>query len=292
MQYANILFLNKDYEKLVPYVDDVIKTDGSRNYLRRLLGYAAYETGDYDKGLSIMGDYFSKVQADKVIADDYDFYGKLLEKKGQDSLAAVNYLKGASLSPSNWKLKKSAGLLYVNKLKKFSDAVPLLQTALDSLLVEGGDDANSLDYYYLGYALERGPKNYKLADSMYTKITELNPSSPFGYSNRARVSRQFEPDSVDTNPAAAALFGVAKPFHDKVIELGSADVKKNKRALTDAYLYLYAYHAIKGDNVLALENAKKALEISPESTDAMEAIKQLEGGTPTPPTPPGGQKNK
>jgi tetratricopeptide (TPR) repeat protein len=47
MQYANILFLTKDYDKLVPYVEDVIKTDGSRNYLRRLLGYAAYETNDY-----------------------------------------------------------------------------------------------------------------------------------------------------------------------------------------------------------------------------------------------------
>lgn len=43
MLYANSLFLTKQYEPTIAWVDKIIGEDGSRNYLRRLSAYSYYE---------------------------------------------------------------------------------------------------------------------------------------------------------------------------------------------------------------------------------------------------------
>lgn len=293
MQYANILFLAKEYELLVPYVEDVIKADGSRNYLRRILGYAAYETGDFDKGMGIMSDYFMKVKPENIIADDYEFYAKLLEKKGQDSLALLNYLKAPAKDPSKWRNYKSAGKLALNKLKKYQDGVTYFQINLDSLQASekaGGEGPVPEDYYYLGVA-NQYIKNYVQADTMYAKVCELSPSAITGWKARAKLGKYFEPDIVETDPTANEKFGVSKKYWDKVVEIGLKDTVKNSKSLKEAYEYLYYYFFVKNDNTQAEVYVRKVLEIDPNDVGALDFLSQLEAVKAAPVTDPK-QKNK
>ena len=229
MQYANILFLNKDYNKLVGYVEEVIKMDGSKNYLRRLLGYAAYETGDFDKGMGIMTDYFAKVKPTDIISDDYEFYAKLLEKKGQDSIAMENYQKAISMDPKKWTLYKPAGKLAVSKLKRYDDAVKYFTINYDSLTVaaargDEGVNVTAEDIYWLGLAQEKA-KNYVQADTLYAKICEMAPDGTTGWKSRARLKKKaFEPDVI-TDAALSATYGVSKPYYEKWLEIVSKDPK-------------------------------------------------------------------
>ncbi len=308
MQYANILFLNKDYEKLVGYVDEVIKMDGSRNYLRRLLGYAAYETGDYEKGMNIMTDYFAKVKPTEIIADDYEFYAKLLEKKGQDSVALLNYEKAITMDGKKWSLYKPAGKLAGNtKLKRYDDALKYFTINLDSLnaAVARGDEGVSVtaeDYYYLALGNEK-IKNYVQADTLYAKVAMMSPTASTGWKSRARLQKKFFEPDVITDASLSATYGVSKPHYDKWLAVISAytdpkDVEKYKKDFIEIYNEMVFYYSVKDNIPVATEWANKVLAIDPNNANIKSFFEQINGTggsvpvpplTPVPPTTPKGK---
>lgn len=63
MLLANAYFLNKKFKECSETVDKVMKKDNSKNYLRRLQGYCLYETGQPQKALEVLSDYFKNAPA-------------------------------------------------------------------------------------------------------------------------------------------------------------------------------------------------------------------------------------
>lgn len=282
MQLANTLFITKDYKGTITQVEKIIQKDPSRNYLRRLAGYSYYETQDFSNGLNIMNDYFKAVPAEKIIARDYEYLGRLQVKtKGDTVVALGNLQKSIDMDSSTWPLYKDMAELRYTR-KDFCGAGASYQMYLDSVTKK---DPN--DYYKMGLAwfyCKGDNQNFVKAEIAFAKITELNPNAGVGWFWRGRAASKLEPEVKDDS--TAAIFGLAHPYFEKYVELGKVDETKNKKDLITAYSYLVYYHYIKGDGTGFQDNIDNLLRLDPTNETGLGLKQEVEkNGLPTPMAP-------
>jgi len=263
--YAKYLFMNKDYENTIATIEDIMKRDSSNVILSRLIGYSYYEQGKYPEGLAYMKKFFARADSSKIIGSDYAYYGKLLAKNNEDSLAVIYLNKAIALDSANADLYYDLGMTLYSQ-KKNLEAAAVFERMLK--LRRG----TSQDYFQLGRAYYWG-EDYAKADSAFLRVTELQPASPTGYLWRARCNSQLDPESEK---------GYALPHYLKFIELATDEVKY-KKDLLEAYSYLGYYYAIIKENMSEAKKAwAKVQQLDPENIKAKEFFKQLNN----PPTPP------
>src|SRR6185437_13774573 len=160
-RYGSFLFMSNDYKGSIDVLNKVISTSDFNNVAYRLLGYSYYETGDYVKGLQSMEQLFVKLDNKKIIHSDYAYYGKLLAKSGNDSLALLNLEKAIGLDSTNKVLYGEIGNIYYSQ-KKFGEAAQ----AYSKKIKDKG--ATLQDYLNLGKSYYFN-KDYKMADSVFAK---------------------------------------------------------------------------------------------------------------------------
>lgn len=286
--YAYSLFFNKQFPEAREMIDKLFKQNANDYILLRLLGYISYETKDLVNGKSIMDKFFALVPLDKILTDDYSYYGKMLSASGNDSLAIENYTLALKKDSNQYQvydeLAKSS-----NKLKKYEQALkysckylqkkPNLVTADYFLLGKSYySTANSLNVIPDSLMQNIDPlkqktdslkqlEYYHIADSLFTKVQTYSPNSYLGTFWRARVNSAIDKETT---------IGLAKPFYEKAFETLIKDPVKYKKELSEVYAYLGFYYYVKEDKTTSVEYWKKLLEIDPENLKAQEAIKSLE----------------
>lgn len=243
MFYANTLYLTKDYKGAIDQVEQIVKKDNSKSYLKRLLGYSYYETGDYAKGMNIMQEYFKTVEPSKVLASDYLYYGRLMIKNGGDTLAAVREMaKAIEKDSSVWPVYKEMGEIYYGK-KDYCSAAKAYELYLDSMATP-----EATDFYKLGicqFYCKDDSLRYQHAQATFTKLTERMPDAGIGWYWRARSEVKMEPD-IQVDPTLIPNFGVAKDSYARYSTIASADPVKNRANLIESYEYLVYYHYVRG----------------------------------------------
>lgn len=280
MQYANSLFLTKDCPGAIALVEKIIAKDGSKNYLRRLLGYCYTDTKDYDKGLQIMQDYFKIVDPEKIIARDFIYFGKLQLNSSKDTAAAIaNFHKAMDKDTAEWELNEEIGNLYYAQ-KNYCGAAQHYQIWIDSL----GTEAKSVSIYKLGfcyYFCKDDTMRYQHALQQFTRVIEMNPEAGIGYLWAGKSAAKLDIE-IDSTAESIAQFGKAVPYFEKYVQL--ADPVKNKKDLIDAYSYLVYYHYIRKEDAVTREIITKILALDPANPTALELQKALDA------TPPSGGK--
>jgi tetratricopeptide (TPR) repeat protein len=259
-RYASFLFLNKEHAKAAEIINEVIKTDSSNIIMKRLLAYSLYEQKDYEKGLKYIESFLAKVDKKKILASDYEYYGKLLAKNDKDSLAIENFKKALEKDPSKNEVYHEMALSY-NRLKKFGEAAKAYQTKI------ANSKPTVADYVYLGRALYNNG-NYEKSDSIFEIVTTKQPAYHQAYiyrgRNNAAMDEKNDPKLYE-----------AKEYYEKAIELGSLDMAKNKKDVLEAYNYLLFYYVQIDDKKTAKEINNKILELDPENKEAKDRVKQL-----------------
>lgn len=285
MLLANLLYITKDCVGCSALVEKILKKDGSKNYLRRLLAYCDYDKGSYQEGLNILEDFFKQVAPDKILPSDYEYLAKLQIKSGRDTIAAIsNYRKTIVLDSSKWTLYEDIAQLFY-KSKDYCNAAIAYQAYADSLT-----DKQALvnAYYFLGlshYYCSSDAMRFEKAEKAFAQITELVPDAGLGWAWRAKAMSKLEPD-IASNPGDTTMlnaFGRAKPYFDKFIEIGETDPVKNKKDLIISYEYLASYYFLRKDDVNAKIFLDKLFVIDPENPTGEEILKFLLGETPAPP---------
>lgn len=272
--YAYSLFFNKQYQEARALLDKLIKQDANDYVLLRLQGYISYETKDLVNGKSVMDKFFQLVPADKILTDDYSYYGKMLSASGNDSLAVANYNLALKKDSSQYQIYDELSKIF-SKQKKYDQSLqysrkyllkkPNLVTADFFQLGKAYySTANSLDVKtdslkQLGY--------FQNADSLFAKVETYSPNSYLGTFWRARVNSAIDKETT---------LGLAKPFYEKALEILVKDPVKYKKELSEIYSYFGFYYFQKEDKIASIDNWKKLLEIDPENSKALEAIKVLE----------------
>lgn len=286
--YAYSLFFNKQYQQAREMIDKLVQQNPNDYVLLRLLGYISYETKDLVNGKSIMDKFFKLIPSEKILADDYSYYGKMLSASGSDSLAIENYKLALKKDSTQFliydELAKSS-----NKLKKYDQSLqysclylkkkPNLVTAdyfqlgkayystANSLEVKSDSLKLTLDPSKITADSLKQVKYYHAADSLFTKVETYSPNSYLGAFWRARVNSAIDRETT---------LGLAKPFYEKSLETLSKDPVKYKKELSEIYSYFGFYYYQKDDKPTSIDYWKKLLEVDPENQKALEAIKSLE----------------
>jgi tetratricopeptide (TPR) repeat protein len=225
----------------------------------RFYGVSLYEAGDYQQSRNIFDHYFIKAPQPDIEASDYVYYGKLLLKQNEDSLALLSLQKSLLLENKQPEVLQLQGDTYF-KSKKYAEAIRSYE-----LLMMIRPKPASQDYFALGRAYYF-TKQYEKADGVFLKLIELQPNMSVGYLWEARTKSNLDPESEN---------GLAKPYYEKVIEKASASPEKSKNELTEAYSYLGYYHFLKRELPLSKSYWQKVLALNPEDAKANEALKAL-----------------
>lgn len=272
--YAYSLFFNKQFQQAREMIDRLIQQNPNDYVLLRLVGYISYETKDHVNGKKVMDKFFQLIPEEKILTDDYAYYGKMLSASGMDSLAIENYklaLKNDSTQVQMYdELSKSS-----MKLKKYDQG---LQYGMEYLHKK--PNVVTADYFQLGKAFYSSANSLDVktdslkqlrylqsADSMFTKVETYSPNSYLGAFWRGRVNSILDTETTD---------GLAKPFYEKALEILIKDPAKYKKEVSEVYAYLGFYYYVKEDTAVSIDYWKKLLDVDPENLKAQEAIKSLE----------------
>jgi tetratricopeptide (TPR) repeat protein len=261
-EYASFLYLTKKFPEALTEVNAVLAKEPNNVTMNRLKAYTLYETGDYAGAATAMENYMRTAPAEKIIADDYAYQSRIYSKinKAPEALAAIN--KAIEMAPANKKPDFEAEKTKLQIINKdFSGALGALK--------EKARTGDLADQYRLAAAYASA-KQYPQADSVFGIINTAKADYVPAYIARAKVNVALDPDSKK---------GLAKPYYEKYVELGSADPAKYKAGLVESYDYLGAYYAQKSDKASAKANFEKAVAIDPADAFAVDALKILNGAS-------------
>ena len=249
IRYIAFLYLIKHYKDDIDEIARLPKFDSSSVMLSRIAGYSDYEIGDSVKALKLLSHVLQIVPEDKRISTDYKYYGRTLIKTGQDSLGIIHLQKASDLDSSDTDLMNEIANLYY-KNKKYGEAATWFRKMIETKK----ESAKANDWFMLGKSYFFN-KNYPDADTAFAKLNELSPAYLSGYLWRAQNLMQIDTSSKE---------GLAKPFYEKVIELGTADsatATKSCQQLIQSYSYLASFYAQKKDNENTLLFLKKEIAL-------------------------------
>lgn len=259
--YCKFLFLAKKYNEAINCFNEVIAFDNSLNVINRLLAYSYFETKQCDQALIYIQKFFDtqKTAKNPILAQDYAYYGKILACTGKDSLAIIEYKKALAMDSTTLDTYTDVANSY-KKISKFDDAAGSLSKKIRLSKEPSINDLFALGqiYYSKGAGVADSVEKYnafQAADSIFIIVTEKMPTQIIGHVFRARANAGIDPKTVT---------GLAKPYYEKVIELGAADPAKNKSFLIEAYYYLGYYHYnVSKDKASALSNVNSVMAIEP-----------------------------
>ncbi len=257
-RYASFLFLSKEYANAISEIKEIQKLDSSSNILNRLLAYSYYETADYANGLSKSMLFFKRAEVEKtkLLAQDYEYNGKLLIKTNADSLGIEKLGVAIDMDTTKTDLYSEIASAYM-KQKKYAQAI----SNYTKKITMGKPNAN--DYFGMGRAYYF-TKEFVNADSAFAQIIKSNPTLPLGYLWRAKSNTQLDANNEK---------GLAKPYYEQFVGLVKAEeVEKNKKDLIEAYSYLGFLAMKQKDNSTAKTQWQKVLELDSANDKAKKAL--------------------
>lgn len=277
MRYADFLLESGDYKTLEQVAADLSKSASTNLRIYRYLGYAAYENGNYQQGLTSINKWLGQADAKRVIPRDYLYLGRLQLKSNQDSLGMLNLTKAASLDSTfadAW--SEIAGALYTKQ--KYAAAGDAYNNYIEKSHKGKLNDyfREGMSYYY-GYSDQyyktfddkNAPKPDSVlltkADSAFSYVQQKTSAKPVAdvILYRARVKDLEEPDRNN-------IKAIAKPYYEQYISLKStATDDRSKKSLGEAYAYLGSYYSLVAkDEAQAQDNFQKALAANPDNKQA------------------------
>jgi tetratricopeptide (TPR) repeat protein len=260
--YAFYLFMDKQYDKANAIFAKLLAKPEVSLTTYKYAFYAAVEADKFDDAKSLFSKYSAKA-GEEISASDLNYYGKMLQEQGQDSVAVRYYAKAYAKDTAQVELLAKVGEIYF-KGKKYDSA----SFAYKELIAKGSKP-NPNYYYNLGraqYVLE----DYVNADSTFQKLAEIQPNStiPYLWLGRTNAAIEGEKDMKK---------GVAKKYFEMLVEKGLNN-EKSKKDVIDAYHYLSSYEIQVNGNMNAAEAIlNKILALDPNdqrAKDGIAAIKQ------------------
>ena len=261
-QYAFFLFMAKKYDKANAIFKEVTTNTNVSPVALRYYAYSLIEQGNTEEAKKIFEQYFQRAKPEEIQANDYAYYGKLLQKLAppEDSMANEYFAKAIALDSLMPEIIQLHGDTFF-KRKKYADAAQAYKQLMSIRKQPLSQDLYSIGraYYYSG--------QYPQADSAFTQLAQKQPNMTVGYLFAARSKSQIDSTMKE---------GLAKPMYDALLERALQNPEKNKKEIIEAYEYNGAYYLqVKNDVLKSKEYFEKILAIDPNHAQAKEFMKEL-----------------
>jgi tetratricopeptide (TPR) repeat protein len=257
LRYAFFLFMAKSYAKANEIFKTQIQKSDVSPLTLRFYAFSLFAVDDFAQTQTVMEQYFAKQPVAQIEASDYKFYGQLLMKLNQDSVAMEALEKSYGLDTTQTEVLQTIAETQF-KNKRYEKSI----NAYSRLMKKRAKPLKG-DHFKIGQAYYI-TKQFGKADTTFQKLIELESNISVGYLWAARTKSQLDPDSEK---------GLAKPYYEKVIE--KANPEKEKGNLVEAYSYLGYYLYLKGELQAALTNWEKVSALDPTNEQAKEAIRAI-----------------
>ncbi|MEO7989815.1 MAG: tetratricopeptide repeat protein [Chryseolinea sp.] len=259
LRYAFFLFMAKSYAKANEIFKTQIQKSDVSPLTLRFYAFSLFAVDDFAQTQTVMEQYFAKQPAAQIEASDYKFYGQLLMKLNQDSVAMEALETSYTLDTTQTEVLQTIAETQF-KNKRYEKSI----NAYSRLMKKRAKPLKG-DHFKIGQAYYI-TKQFGKADTTFQKLIELESNISVGYLWAARTKSQLDPDSEK---------GLAKPYYEKVIEKASANPEKEKNNLIEANSYLGYYHYLKGDLKLSKTYWESVIALDPNNEKAKEAIRAL-----------------
>lgn len=264
--YADILYLTKNYKEAIAHANRLIETQKDKTPARiyKLIAYSYHESNDHDISFDFMLHYFDKAPDSVLIAKDFILLAELYHEKQKIDSAIFFYTVGAELEPD-----KNSVTKYYKTLAELSRQQKDYAGMAHWLgkYYNANEKSTNVDLFNWGIAWFQSG-NFQKSDSVFGIYSEKYPDQDFGYYWRARSSA-----AIDSSMEQ----GLAVPHYLKVVEIGEADTTmKSKKHLVESYGYLAGYEANQNKNYeAAIEYFEKLLQLDPDNEQAKKYVKIL-----------------
>lgn len=272
-KYASFLFLTGNYDKTLAEVQQVLKADPNNTVMNRLQAYSLLELKQPEKALAAIEEYMNKVDQSKLIAEDYEYYGRILNANKKYKEASDNLQKAIEMEPTRMELYQELATAYAQQ-GQYEKAVEVYNKKRENA------EPSNADFYYMGnnYMMageaaraegnEAKAKEYfNKADETYAEVTKSNPTYANAHLWRAQANANIDPESLE---------GRAKPHYEEFIKLASQEPDKNKAGLVQANYYLGAYYYLTAqDRENAIKHFQEVLKLDPKNEQAITALDQI-----------------
>jgi lipoprotein NlpI len=266
IQYANTLFLSKDFPNAISKVNELIaKGEGEkRPYMYRVLGYSQFETKDYANALMNMDKLFAKQDPKKIIFSDYVYYGKILLTDSTKAGAANEaFNKGIAMDTT----KDKAPLYREIAEAAFNTENYAISAKWYKMLVESNSTTiENRDYWWAGY-MAFYSNDLTTAEQFFRTYNQKDTTQPLSVLWLARVTEKAKDKEYKT--------GEATPYYTKWISMVKEDDAAKKKDFIKAYTYLamVAYTANKKEDTKLY--ADKLLSFDANNDTAKQLINAL-----------------
>jgi len=271
VRYASFLFMAKKYDEALQIINEVLTTDDGYILLYRLGAYSYYETGKYPEGLKAIVTFMKQTKPEKIITSDYTYWGDLLSKTGDDSVAIEKYKKANEMDPTNCDLLTKMAKSYL-KLKEYDNNIKMFRKKIEN------NCATLTDYYEMGKSYYN-LKQFGKADTTFGIVIDKKPDfiNAVYYRAMARAS-------IDSTKE---FKGLAFTDYQNLIKLSLQDSAKYSKNLATSYGYMSYYYLKQYDTNKKCEDAKNAilycnkiLATDPKDEKALIIKKSLAGKCP------------
>ena len=279
IKYAMTLFLNHDFANSLKIANDGLQKEPRNPAFNRLAMYNNTDLKQYDEAIKSADRFFNKSDKPDFTYLDYRYYGLSLSQTKHIPQAIEQYKKAIDADSSHVELWKDISDMY-SEINDYDNAI----ASYNKYVAATPEDKKTSDMYYdlgkmyysVGTAtdtLSKGKsdnialvqKNALLkADSIFAKVTTMEPTNYRGYRMRALTNFALDPETTQ---------GLAKPYYEQTLTIieAKADPRYNP-IIIESERYLGYYYYQKKEYTESKVYFNKILAIEPTNEFALKAI--------------------
>lgn len=266
-QYAFFLIMAKQFDKANAIFEKVIHSDNASPLALKYYAFSLLEQdtarANAEQARPLLEKYMALLKPDEVQAADHAYYGKLLLKLNEDSLASISFAKSLELDSAQEDILVLHGRNLMSQ-KRYEEAA-----AVYDQMVRLDESPKLQDLWYLGQAYYYD-EQYVNADSTFNKMFRKQSIDKLPFQVLLLSARSKA--NIDSTMAT----GLAKPMYEAFLERISPNLTKYTREAIEGFSYLGAYYVHKEENLpKAKSYYEKILKLDADNRMARDFMKAL-----------------